>query len=709
MTPGGRDCAHCGLPLPRRPARVVLDGRSEACCCYGCVLALTVTRGRGEGGAAAALLVRLGVAVFFTMNVMMVTMPTYAPAIYGSAHTDGPWFTVLRALGVLLATPVLVLLGGPVLAAALRTARSGLGVDALVVVGTFAAYGLSVWHVIVGRPEVYVDTACMLLVLVTAGRYLEAQAKADAGAAVRAVLGPADRPARRLAREGVQPVDPAALAIGERVVVTPGDAFPTDGVVESGEGGVDEAMLTGESTPRLRAPGDEVSGGSCSVDGRFVVRVTRPQAESTAARIAALVRAALGERTHAERLADRAAAWLGPLTIIVALGAGGWWAANVDLGRGVLVALSALVVACPCALGIATPAAMWTAVAAAADRGIVLRSAPVLERLAGIRRVLFDRTGTLTRAIPDVAAVVPLDASAVPASEVLRLAAALEVDVPHPYARALVAAARTGRLDLPPVARLAVVPGRGVTGVVAGRPVTVGDRRLLLERGVRLGEADAPDAASVWVALDDRAVGRIDLADGVEPDVPRHVAALRTAGLGVGLVTGAARASGLVPCVFAPGEAACGMLPAEKIAAVRRARTTGAVAMVGDGLNDAPALAAADVGIAVARATDLTRVAADVVLLRPGVAAVPWLVAHARRTVRVARQNLAWAFAYNAGALVLAAAGALTPVVAALAMLASSATVIANARRLRGAGRSEGSAREAVAVFTDGSLAAARS
>jgi P-type E1-E2 ATPase len=345
-----------------------------------------------------------------------------------------------------------------------------------------------------------------------------------------------------------------------------------------------------------------------------------------------------------------------------------------------MVGLSVLVVACPCALGIATPAAMWMAVAAAAERGIVLRSAPVLERLARVGRILFDKTGTLTRALPQVRAVEALPGGGFAAADVLRLAAGLEADVPHPVARALVAMAGAEGVAVADADDVRLLPGRGVTGHVEGRAVTVASARGLAERGVAV---DDPEQRWTWVVVDDRVVGRLLLADAVEPEVPDVLAALRARGLRLGLVTGAAHADGVVPALIDPGDAVCSASPAGKIAAVERLRGDGGVAMVGDGLNDAPALAAADVGIAVARASDLTRVAADVVLLGGGVAELPWLMTQARRTVRIARQNLAWAFAYNTVALALAAAGQLTPVVAALAMFASSATVIANARRLR--------------------------
>jgi len=700
-------CAHCGLPAGRRPARAVVDGEAGVYCCYGCVLAHQVTRARGDAGAAAALAIRLGLALFFAMNVMMTSMPTYAPAVYGEAASNGPLFAVLRVLSMILAAPVLLLLGGPVVAGAWRGLGEGrLGSELLVLIGCVAAYGVSAANVVAGRTEVYFDTVTMLLVLVTFGRWLEARARADAGEAVRAALAPAPATATRLRLGRRDPVAPEALRPGDLVEVMPGGVFPTDGEVVDGGGSIDESALTGESLPVVRQPGDAVAGGTCSVDGRFVVRATRLAAESAAARIRALALAALRERTRAERLADRAAAWLMPLVLAVALGAGAWWASSDGLARGVMVALSVLVVACPCALGIATPAAIWTGLAAATERGVVVRNAPVLERLAQVTAVLLDKTGTLTARTPALVALEP--APGVTPARLLERVAALERGLPHPLARAVVAAAADARLDEVAVRDVRIVPGRGVRGVVAGEPLAVGSERFAAEElaagaarsrvaprldpgaagGPSPEVAARPDAGAglvTAVAVGAAGIlGRLRFRESPLPDAAAAVDALRRLGLEVGLLTGDTAAAALVPAIVRAAEARTGLTPPEKLDAVRAGRRAGAVvAMVGDGINDAPALAAADVGIAVADATDLARLCADVVVLGGDVGGVAWLFAHARRVRRVVAENLLWATGYNLVAVGLAAGGRLTPLVAALAMLASSAAVTANARRLR--------------------------
>jgi P-type Cu2+ transporter len=666
------DCAHCGLPLGRRP---VADG-GRRFCCYGCLLAQQVTQARGESGAAAAIVVRLGLALFFAMNVMMLSLPAYAPYVYGAA-ADGPLFVVLRVLALVFTVPVLALLGWPIVASAWR--GGGANADALIIAGTAAAWVLSVANTVAGRPGLYCDTAAMLLVLVTLGRWLEASARAEAGAAVRATLAPAPAHAVRLEGGTRVEVAPEALVAGDVVAVGPGDAFPTDGVVLAGVGGVDEAALTGESRPVAKDPGAPVAGGTCSVDGVFQVRVTAPAAASAAARIAALVERARRERTHAERIADRVAARLVPIVVMTALAAGGWWAARSGVERGVLVALAVLVVACPCALGIATPVAVWRGLVAAARRGVIVRSAPALERLAAAGTVLFDKTGTLTDAVPRLAAVEPAPGST--ADAVLARAAALETGFGHPLARAIVAAAAKRGLVPAPATDVRVVPGAGVRGRVEGEPTSVGRPDFVAADGAIA--ASGTDGMRVAVASGGRLLGTLAFEESVRETARPALARLRALGVAVGLVSGDASAAAVVPGLVPAADAVLGLRPEDKVGYVRARRSSShAIAMVGDGLNDAPALAAADVGIAVAHASDLARLTADVVVVGADLEKIPWLLAHARRVRRVARQNLAWAFVYNGVAVAMAAAGTLTPLVASLAMLGSSLAVVANARRL---------------------------
>jgi heavy metal translocating P-type ATPase len=683
------ECVFCSLPLGRRPVVATVDGALSTFCCYGCVLAFQVTRARGDSGAATAILVRLGLAIFFAMNVMMVSLPTYGPYVFGpdADPADGQLFLILRVLALCFATPVLLLLGWPILNGALRSVRNGfVTTDALILLGTFAAYCVSVLHTVRGGGDVYFDTAALLLVLVTVGRYLEAQAKAQAGAAVRAHLSPGPILATRVSDMATERVAPELLIPGDIVRVGPGDAFPTDGCILSGTGGVDEAMLTGESRPVTKAPGQTAASGTCSVDGLFEVRVGARAADSAAARVADLLVAARQGRTPAQRSADRVAAFLLPTVTALAIAAGLWWTWSDGLERGVLVALAVLVVSCPCGLGIATPIAVWTGLTTAARHGVVVRSAAALERIAAIDHVLFDKTGTLTERTPRLVAVEPNEGSLTSERELLAIAAALENGLSHPLAKSIVEASRgrTTAAAPPSVEEIRIIPGLGVSGVIEGNRFTAGSPRFArqeLGAVVEPGEHRGEEGTSVLVWTKDQLLGRLRFCEAPRPETASTLLALKKLGLRIGLVSGDASASAVVPAMIPESDAQLGLLPEDKVVRVRN--VAGTVAMVGDGINDAPALAAAAVGIAVGDATDLARMTADVVILGNGLQRLPWLVTHARRTRRIIGQSLFWVIAYNSVALAFATAGKLNPVIAAVAMLASSFAVIANARRLQ--------------------------
>jgi len=712
------------------------------------VLARQVTRASGESGAAASALVRLGAAIFFGMNAMMVSLPAYVPAVYGGEGVpiDGPLFQLLRVLALVLTAPVVLLLGGPILASAGRGLRAGVAnTDALIVLGTAAAYALSVYHVAVGRPEVYFDTVVMLLVLVTLGRYLEARARADAGETVRRTLAQGPRRARRLAvgppaadgeaGDGVEEVEVDALRPGDLVRVSAGETFPADGVVVRGSGGVDQSLLTGEHAAVLRRAGDEVAGGSSSIDGDFVVRLSAGVADSTEARIERMLAEARRQRTPAQQLADRVSTVMLPVVTLIAAAAGLYWTLAGDLDRGLLTALAVLCVACPCGLGLATPVALWTALRTAAGRGIVARNPAALERLAGVRRMYFDKTGTLTERDLHLESARPAPGSELGEDELVALAAAVERGQSHPVARALAAHQRRDRPPPPDTAPdrsrdrqgavgialersqplpdgrgsaavhdrngagvhpvparwsavddVRVVPGLGVSARVDGVRTTVGSLAFArAELGIEVAPLAGAAGTQIAVWQAGRLLGQLALRESARAEAAEALRELRHLGLQPRLLTGDAQASAVVPALLDASEVAVGLLPTDKLDHLRRAQAEapGSTAMAGDGINDGPALAGADVGIAVGSATDLARTTADVALMTEDLRALPWFVRHARRTRAVIRQNLIWAFGYNGIAVALAAAGALSPLVATLAMIGSSLLVVANSRRLR--------------------------
>ncbi|NMC71765.1 MAG: heavy metal translocating P-type ATPase, partial [Myxococcales bacterium] len=617
--------------------------------------------------------------------------------------SHAPWVAWL--LGI-LATPVQFYTGLAFYRGALAALRHrSADMNVLVALGSTTAFAFS-WAVLLlpglGH-HVYFETSAAIVTLIRLGKLLEASARRRASDAIRKLLELTPAVAHLRLRPGVErDVPPDVLRPGDLVAVRPGERIPVDGVVEEGEAGVDRSMLTGEATPVHRAPGDAVHGGTVDLDGRLLVRATAVGPDSTLARIVALVRRAQATKAPIQRLADRVSAWFVPAIVAVAAATFIlWWTLGGSLAPALLRLVAVLVVACPCALGLATPMAIVTGTAAAARLGILFRDGAALETLRHVTVVFFDKTGTLTRGRPALTDWIP--AGDAP-GDALLLAGALDTASEHPAARAIAAAARERHGALPEPANVRAAPGRGVEGLVAGRTVRVGSLAWLaasttpppppLDR--RAAELAATGRTVAGVVIEDRWAGLAALADEPKPGAAPAVRALRAQGLRVRLLSGdtaaAARAAARALDIE---DVHAEVLPQDKERVLREARERGErTAMVGDGLNDAPALAAADVGIAVGGGTEAAAEAAGVSLAGDDPLGVPRAVALSRATWNVIRQNLFWAFAYNV-TLIPAAAGALHgltalppalrdfhPALAAAAMALSSLTVVLNSLRL---------------------------
>ena len=593
-------------------------------------------------------------------------------------------------LMALLATPVQFWAGARFYRGAWHALRGGgANMDVLVALGTSAAYGLAFWQLVVGRMPQF-EAAALVITLVIAGKWLEARARRATGRAIASLAALRPALATRLGADGGEESVPLErIRRGDLVRVRPGERIPVDGAIETGRAAVDEAMVSGEAMPRPRGPGDAVTGGTLALDGMLVVRATAVGAEAVLGRMIALVGHAQATKPRIQRLADRVSGWFaGFVAAAAALTLAGWWLVTGDAAASILPAVAVLVVACPCALGLATPAVIAVALGVAARHGILVRDAEALESAAGLTTVLFDKTGTLTAECPDITDVEALDGDA---HALLALAAAVQRGSAHPAAAAVTAAA--AGLAVPEVAAVRVIPGRGVEGRVGERTIFIGNRDLLTERGldpaplaVRAAALEAEGRAVIWIGDAHRLLGLIAIADRLRPEAAAAVAALRGAGLAPLMLTGDAPAAAHAAAVrlgFTPGEVMAGMRPEEKIAEVERRQSRGErVAMVGDGINDGPALARADLGIAMGGGSDVAFHAAAVGLLRPDPGLVAALVdlAGAARSKMV--QNLAWAFGFNALAIPAAALGLFGPVAAAAAMTASSLLVVGNALAL---------------------------
>ncbi len=631
---------------------------------------------------------------------------------------------------VVLALPVAGWAAWPFHAAALKNARHrSVSMDTLVSLGIVAACAWSFYAMFVldaGRQRIsarqllihgsgggiYLEVAASVTTFLLAGRWYEARARRDAGDAMRELAAATARDACLLSADGSEHRVPAGeLRPDDRFVVRPGEAIAADGVVEFGESAVDTSTMSGESVPAEATVGSPVNAGTTVVSGRLVVRAVRTGNDTQLAHLIALVDKAQADKSAAQRLADRICGVFVPVVIAAAaLTLAGWLLSGAPTERAFSCALAVLIIACPCALGLATPAALVVACGAGARVGIFIKGYQALEASRSVDTVLLDKTGTITTGAMRVAAVAA--GPGTDKTELLRNLGAVEGGSEHPIATAITANAQAAVGTLPRAARFLALPGLGVSGLVDGRLVVAGRRQLMVDQGLDL-PADLESSCASWeqagrtvvlVGWDGQARGAVAVTDTVKPSAASAVAELRRLGLRTVLLTGdspvVARA---IASEVGTDEVIAGAMPADKATVVRRLRAEGrCVAMVGDGVNDGPALAAADLGLALGSGTDVAIGAADLILLRDDLGVVPDAIGLARATLSVIRRNLIWAFGYNIAAIPLAAVGFLDPLIAGAAMAASSAFVVANSVRLwrfggnGGTVRRDGTSRQAL-------------
>ena len=691
-----RYCAFCGLPVPRT---IGLGNQKSAFeveyCCSGCRTVASVGEADSERGAAAHGLFRLGLSIFFTMNVMVFTMALWSQDVYPEESFASPLAVTLRSVfrwaSLVFSAPVLWLLGAPILEGvwqALR--RRAITTDLLILLGVSAAYGYSVISVLRDEGHVYFEVGSMVLVFVSIGRWMEAKGKRRTGESLDALANLLPATVRRLDAAGVfQETPRGEVVTGDVLRMLAGERFPVDGRITAGEAHVDEQMVTGESQPTGKVCGDDVYSGTLNVDGDLRVEVTAADGRETVSRLIDMVRTARSLKGHQERLADRIASWFVPAVCLIAV-ASAWLQGQLHgLDQGILTGLAVVLIACPCALGLATPMAVWTALGRAAQSGVLFRSGLVMERLAAVEFACFDKTGTLTSGKPSAVAL--LVAEGQTPQQILEVAATIATGSVHPLSQAIGQYANEQLASWVPkeTPTVVTVPGKGLRAELQDqKDVWVGSRRLMEELQLGWPASLASEFAAhktaqqVFVGWDGQLRGVFCFGEVVRPEVSEAIAACRALGMELQFLTGdgAPRADALGEQFSVATES--DQLPEDKVAAVRELAQRGCVAMVGDGLNDAPALAAADVGVALGCGADVSRDAAGVCLLADDLRKFPWAVGLARMTCSVVKQNLFWAFTYNCIGIAMAATGRLNPIWAALAMALSSLLVVANSLRL---------------------------
>ncbi|WP_329332343.1 heavy metal translocating P-type ATPase [Streptomyces sp. NBC_00663] len=651
-----------------------------------------------------------------TLRQRLTTAALLALPVVAMAMIPALQFEYWQWLSLTLAAPVVTYAAWPFHKAAFTNARHGAAtMDTLISVGTLAAFGWSLWALFFGTAgtpgmkhpfeltvargdgagNIYLEAAAGVTAFILAGRYFEARSKRKAGAALRALLELGAKDVTVIGSDGRERTVPVGeLKVGERFLVRPGEKIATDGTVVEGSSAVDASMLTGESVPVEVAQGDAVIGATVNAGGRLVVEATRVGADTQLARMARLVEDAQNGKAAAQRLADRISAVFVPIVIALALGTLGFWLGNgAGLTAAFTAAVAVLIIACPCALGLATPTALLVGTGRGAQLGILIKGPEVLESTRRVDTIVLDKTGTVTTGRMTLLAV--HTAEGTNEAEVLRLAGALEHASEHPVARAVADGALEKLGSLPTPEDFANVPGLGVQGIVDGHAVLVGRERLLEEWAIALpgtlalvkAEAEASGRTAIAVAWDGEARAVLEVADAVKETSAEAITRLRALDLTPILLTGdneavaraVAREVGI-----APEDVIAEVLPQDKVDVVKRLQGEGrSVAMVGDGVNDAAALAQADLGLAMGTGTDAAIEAGDLTLVRGDLRAAADAIRLARRTLGTIRSNLFWAFAYNVAALPLAAAGLLNPMLAGAAMAFSSVFVVGNSLRLR--------------------------
>jgi Cu+-exporting ATPase len=637
---------------------------------------------------------RMWFSAALTLPILLGSLSVMVGLKGGIPLLSNPWVQAVLAL------PVVFWGGASFFAGAGSTLRNRTAdMNTLVAIGTFAAYVYSLvalmfpslFHGASAMPDYYFEAAAVVTTLILVGRVLEAVAKGNTSEAIRKLMGMQAKTARVIRDGREQEVPADAIVPGDLVVVRPGEKVPVDGEIVEGSSALDESMITGESLPVQKAAGDQVIGATMNKTGSFTFRATRVGKETVLQQIVKMVEEAQGSKAPIQRLVDRVTSYFVPSVLWVAGAAFIYWAVVAgNLNAGVINAVAVLIIACPCALGLATPTSIMIGTGKGAESGVLIKSGGALEMARRLQAVVLDKTGTITKGEPELTDVIP--AEAVDGQELLRLCAAVEAGSEHPLAQAVVTGARDRAVDVPKAEDFTALPGYGVSATVDGHGVAIGSRKLLQELEVDPGnlvaraEALAAEGKTpFYVAVDGTIAGVIAVADTLKPSSPEAIGRLKELGLEVIMLTGDNRRTAeAVARQVGIDRVLAEVLPGDKAETIRKVQSEGKiVAMVGDGINDAPALAQADLGIAIGTGTDVAMAAADITLMTGDLRGVVKAISLSRATMGNVKENLFFAYIYNGIGVPLAAVGLMSPILAGAAMALSSVSVVLNASRLR--------------------------
>lgn len=681
-------CAHCSLPTGILEVKRSLEGKKNSFCCYGCCLAYQIHHGKSDEPQAAGLLIRLGVGGFLAMNIMLFSLLLYSE-VFNPLD-----FNVVHGVHIILwilTTPVLIILGGPFIHNAWICALQGKSSsDTLIALGSCSAYGYSVASILTGGQDVYFDTVTMVLVLFTLGRYLEAAGRAHCARSLEPMMMENEGNATVIVNKQTKQIPTAKLLPGMTLSIAAGERIASDGIVTEGNSQIDESMLTGESSPVKKSTGSTVLAGTINGESRLLIEATVTGSSTRWACICRSVREALARKSPMQKIADQVATYFVPIVLLLAALTIFYHSKQGAFSDALLAGVAVLVVACPCALGLATPLATSLGIGNAARRGCLIRGGVVFEALNSIRAVAFDKTGTLTSGQTRVIEIISDNMTE---KNLLQHAATLEQGCLHPTAKGIVNAANLHNL-LPKIAtQLRDRPGLGIEGKIDNVFNAIGSEKLMKRLNwdfspnllSQLSKFERLGYTQVFVGWDGHVRGAIVLEDELIHDARKIVEQIHQLDMETCLLSGDAyRAVQSVSSAVGIDHFSAELSPEDKVKAIKQwAEKNGNVLMVGDGLNDGPVLSVATVGVAVASATDLIREVADVVLPPGGLDRLPWLLSLSKKVQKIIVSNLFWAFSYNIVALSLAVTGLLQPILAAALMAGSSLIVVFNSLRLK--------------------------